>query len=113
MSNEVSLTKRNIKKLNSISGYWCSTTLLYLTHFTQALLLNNETLIIEEYFKTSIFTFKRVNNERYKFLMPSMRVSKLINKQSSIEPDSPGKDHMVMGEVINLLLLTVLSIQHG
>ena len=87
---------------------------MYLIHFTQALLLNNKTPIIEKSFKRSIFAFKRVDNERYnKFLIQSMRVSKLINKQSSIEPDSPGKDRTVKGEVINLLMLIVLSVQHG
>ena len=35
----------------------------------------------------SIFAFKRVDNKRYKFLMQGMRVSKLINKYSSIEPE--------------------------
>ena len=45
--------------------------------------------------------------------MQNMRASNLIDKESSNEPESPGKDRTVMGEIINLLLLTVLSIQHG
>ena len=61
----------------------------------------------------SIFAFIRVDNKRYKFLMQSMRVSKLINKYSSIEPEFPHNNLFTDCEVIISLLLTALSTQYG
>ena len=61
----------------------------------------------------SIFAFKGVDNKRYKFLMQIMRVSKLIKKYSSTEPEFPHNNSFTDCEVIISLLLTALSTQYG